>query len=75
MNNAGVYTFGPFESITEEEFRRHYDVNVLGPILTVQEALKHFGPDGGSVIDISSMSDAALPTTAVRLDQGAPWRT
>jgi 3-oxoacyl-[acyl-carrier protein] reductase len=55
VNNAGVYRFGPLESITEEEFHRHYDTNVLGPILAVQEALKHFGPEGGSVINISSV--------------------
>jgi 3-oxoacyl-[acyl-carrier protein] reductase len=55
VNNAGVYRFGPVESITESEFRRHYDTNVLGPILAVQEALKHFGPDGGSVVNISSI--------------------
>src|SRR5262249_14080123 len=55
VNNAGVYRFGPFESITEEEFHRHYDTNVLGPILAVQEALKHFGPEGGSLINISSV--------------------
>ncbi len=55
VNNAGVYRFGPVESITEEEFHRHYGVNVLGPILAVQEALKHFGPEGGSIINISSI--------------------
>ena len=55
VNNAGVYRFGPFESITEQEFHRHYDINVLGSILAVQEALKHFGPEGGSVINISSV--------------------
>lgn len=55
VNNAGVYKFGPIESITEAEFRRHYDVNVLGPILAVREALKHLGPGGGSVINISSV--------------------
>jgi 3-oxoacyl-[acyl-carrier protein] reductase len=59
VNNAGVYKFGPFESITEEEFRRHYGTNVLGPILAVQEALKHFGPEGGSVINISSVVGSA----------------
>ncbi len=59
VNNAGVYKFGPFESITEEEFHRHYGTNVLGPILAVQEALKHFGPEGGSVINISSIVGAA----------------
>jgi 3-oxoacyl-[acyl-carrier protein] reductase len=55
LNNAGVYRFGPVESITEAEFRRHYDTNVLGPILAVQEALKHFGPGGGSVVNLSSV--------------------
>jgi 3-oxoacyl-[acyl-carrier protein] reductase len=55
VNNAGVYRFGPIEGVTEAEFRRHYDTNVLGPILAVQEALEHFGPEGGSVINISSV--------------------
>jgi 3-oxoacyl-[acyl-carrier protein] reductase len=66
VNNAGVYQFGPFESISEAEFRRHYDVNVLGPILAVQEALKHFGPEGGGVINISSIvGSRPLPTTSL----------
>ncbi len=55
VNNAGVYRFGPIEGVTEEEFHRHYDTNVLGPILAVQQALEHFGPEGGSVINISSV--------------------
>jgi 3-oxoacyl-[acyl-carrier protein] reductase len=59
VNNAGVYRIGPFESITEEDFHRHYNINVLGPILAVQEALKHFGREGGSVINISSIVGAA----------------
>ena len=59
VNNAGDCRYGPFDSITEEEFRRHYYVNVLGPILAVQEALKHFGPEGGSVINISSVVGTA----------------
>jgi 3-oxoacyl-[acyl-carrier protein] reductase len=55
VNNAGVYRFGPIESITEAEFRRQYDTNVLGLILAVQEALKYFGPRGGTIINISSI--------------------
>lgn len=55
VNNAGVYKFGPIESITEAEFRRQYDTNVLGAILTIQEAIKHFGPQGGSIINLSSV--------------------
>ena len=56
VNNAGVFNFQPLEEITEVEFHRHYDTNVLGPIMATQEAVKHFGPDGGSVINISSVA-------------------
>ena len=55
MNNAGVYEFAPLEQITEEHFHKQFDLNVLGLILTTQEAVKHFDADGGSVINISSV--------------------
>src|SRR5438067_912220 len=45
VNNAGVFRFGPFEEVTEDAFHAHYNINVLGPILTMQEAVKRFGPD------------------------------
>ncbi|MCY1008630.1 SDR family oxidoreductase [Nannocystis pusilla] len=54
VNNAGVFRFDALEAVTEAEFRRQFDTNVLGPLLTVQEALKYFGPEGGSVINIGS---------------------
>jgi 3-oxoacyl-[acyl-carrier protein] reductase len=56
VNNAGVYQFEPLESVTEAEFHREFNTNVLGPILTIQEAVRHFGPEGGSVINISSVA-------------------
>jgi len=56
VNNAGVFQFEPFEAITEKEFHREFDPNVLGTILATQEALKHFSPSGGSVINISSIA-------------------
>jgi 3-oxoacyl-[acyl-carrier protein] reductase len=56
VNNAGVFQFDPIEGITEEEFHREFDTNVLGPILTIQEALKYFPASGGSVINISSIA-------------------
>ena len=56
VNNAGVYRFEPLEAVTEKEFHREFDTNVLGTILTIQEALKYFGPKGGSVINISSIA-------------------
>jgi 3-oxoacyl-[acyl-carrier protein] reductase len=56
VNNAGVYRFEPLEAVTEKEFHREFDTNVLGTILTIQEALRYFGPNGGSVINISSIA-------------------
>jgi 3-oxoacyl-[acyl-carrier protein] reductase len=55
VNNAGIYSFTPLEEVTEENFHRHFDLNVLGLLLTTQEALKHFGAKGGSVVNISSI--------------------
>jgi 3-oxoacyl-[acyl-carrier protein] reductase len=55
VNNAGVFRFDPLEAVTEDEFHREFDINVLGTLLATQEALKHFGPAGGSVINISSV--------------------
>src|SRR2546423_2513762 len=58
VNNAGVYKFLPLEEITEDEFHREFNINVLGTILATTEAVKHFGPNGGSVINISSIASA-----------------
>src|ERR1700752_647517 len=55
VNNAGGFRFGAITEITEQSFHLHYDINVLGAILTVQEAIKRFGADGGSIINISSI--------------------
>ena len=66
VNNAGIYAFQPLESVTEDEFHRQFNTNVLAPILTIREALKHFGPDGGSVINVSSVvSTSAVPNSVV----------
>jgi 3-oxoacyl-[acyl-carrier protein] reductase len=66
VNNAGVYEFAPLEQVTEEQFHRMFGTNVLGLILATQEAARHFGADGGSVINIgSAASSLTAPTTAV----------
>jgi 3-oxoacyl-[acyl-carrier protein] reductase len=66
VNNAGVYAFTPLESVTEAEFHREFNTNVLGPIMATQQALKHFGPAGGSVINISSVvSVASMPNAVI----------
>jgi 3-oxoacyl-[acyl-carrier protein] reductase len=61
VNNAGVYSFEPLEAVTEEEFHRQFNVNVLGLLLATQEAVKHFSADGGSVINISSVASSVTP--------------
>jgi 3-oxoacyl-[acyl-carrier protein] reductase len=55
VNNAGIYEFAPLESITPEHFHKQFDLNVLGLLLTTQEAVKLIGPEGGSVINIGSV--------------------
>src|SRR5213082_2022664 len=61
VNNAGVYEFIPLQDVTAEHFHRIFDLNVLGLILASQEAVKHFGPEGGSIINISSVAATAAP--------------
>ena len=48
VNNAGVYEFVPLEEVTEQQFHRMFDTNVLGMLLATQEALKHFNADGAA---------------------------
>lgn len=55
VNNAGIYEFSPLEGVTEEHFHKQFNLNVLGLLLTTQEAVKHFSPSGGSVVNISSV--------------------
>jgi 3-oxoacyl-[acyl-carrier protein] reductase len=65
VNNAGVYEFSPIEAITEDQFHRHFNVNVLGPLLTTQAAMKYLG-EGGSIINIGSgASRITPPATAI----------
>jgi 3-oxoacyl-[acyl-carrier protein] reductase len=61
VNNAGSYEFVPLENVTEEHFHKHFDVNVLGPLLAIQEATNYFGSEGGSVINISSSASKSAP--------------
>ena len=55
VNNAGVYEFQPIESVTTDHFHRQFNLNVLGLLLATQEAVKLIGPEGGSIINISSV--------------------
>jgi 3-oxoacyl-[acyl-carrier protein] reductase len=65
VNNAGVYEFSPIEGLTEEHFHRHFNINVLGPLLAIQAAVKHLG-EGGSIINIGSgVTRITPPNSAV----------
>jgi 3-oxoacyl-[acyl-carrier protein] reductase len=65
VNNAGVYEFAPLGDVTEESFHKLFNLNVLGLILSSQEALKYFGPAGGSIINIGSTASSLNIPTAV----------
>jgi 3-oxoacyl-[acyl-carrier protein] reductase len=60
VNNSGVYEFAPLEAITEEQFHKIFNVNVLGTLLTTQAAAKHLG-EGGSIINIGSAVTSLTP--------------
>jgi 3-oxoacyl-[acyl-carrier protein] reductase len=53
VNNSGVYEYAPIEAVTEEQFHKFFNINVLGLILTTQAAVKHLR-EGGSIINIGS---------------------
>jgi 3-oxoacyl-[acyl-carrier protein] reductase len=61
VNNAGIYDFAPIEEVTAEHFHKQFDLNVLGLLFATQEAAKHIGPEGGSIINISSVVSTFTP--------------
>ena len=65
VNNAGVYNLLPLEEVTEEDFHRHFNINVLGLLLATKEAAKLFGDEGGSVINIGSVASDLNPPNSV----------
>jgi 3-oxoacyl-[acyl-carrier protein] reductase len=66
VNNAGVYDLQPLEGVTEEHFHKHFNLNVLGLLLTTKEAVKLIGPEGGSIINVGSgVSSITPPNSAV----------
>jgi 3-oxoacyl-[acyl-carrier protein] reductase len=66
VNNAGIYEFAPIENVTAEHFHKLFDLNVLGLILSSQEAAQHFGDSGGAIVNISSVvATSAPPNTSV----------
>lgn len=66
VNNAVYQGYAPIEQISVEAFHQSFSVNVLGPVLTIQAALKVFGDKGGNIINISSgASKYPLPSASL----------
>ena len=66
VNNAGIYEFVPLEEVTPEHFHKMFDLNVLGLLLASREAAKHFGNNGGNIINIGSVASvSSIPNTSV----------
>ena len=63
VNNSGVYEFAPLEGISEDQFHKLFNINVLGLLLTTQAAAKHLG-EGASIINISSVVTSLTPATS-----------
>jgi 3-oxoacyl-[acyl-carrier protein] reductase len=64
VNNAGIYEFSPIGGITEGHFHKQFDLNVLGLVLASREAAKYFGPEGGSIVNLSSLASSLTPPNA-----------
>jgi 3-oxoacyl-[acyl-carrier protein] reductase len=64
VNNAGVYDWSPIDEITEEQFHKQFDVNVLGLLLATREAVKQFDSGGGNIINISSTVTSLTPPSS-----------
>ena len=60
VNNSGVYEFSPIADVTEDQFHKMFNINVLGLLLTTQAAVKQFG-EGASIINIGSGVTSILP--------------
>src|SRR5260370_4434381 len=73
VNNAGVFSFAPFEQFSEQEFHRQFNTNVLGMFLIIEAALPAFGAEGGSIINIGSeASVTAYPTLSIYVASKSP---
>jgi 3-oxoacyl-[acyl-carrier protein] reductase len=73
VNNAGVYEFRPLEAVDEQHYRKIFDLNVLGLLLTTKEAVAHMNGEGGSIINLSSIASKtpAANTSVYSATKGA----
>lgn len=64
VNNAGIYEYAPLEAITPEHFHKQFNLNVLGLLLTTQQAVLAFSDQGGSIVNISSLASTLTPPSS-----------
>ncbi|WP_232476317.1 SDR family NAD(P)-dependent oxidoreductase [Flavisphingomonas formosensis] len=56
VNNAGIVVLALVEQLSIEDWRRQIDVNLTSCFLGCRAAFRHFGPRGGAIVNISSIS-------------------
>lgn len=64
VNNAAVATFAPLSGITEDEFHREMNTNLLGTILTTQALASQDDIDAASIINVSTAGTVSHPSYA-----------
>lgn len=58
VNHAGSFAFAPLEAIDEAQIHSQFGVNLIGPILATQAAVKRFLKEGGRVINVISVASS-----------------
>ncbi|PJI92872.1 D-sorbitol dehydrogenase (acceptor) [Yoonia maricola] len=58
VNNAAIFTAAPIIEITQEDYKRVFDINVSGTLFTMQAAAKHMitRGKGGKIINMASQA-------------------
>ena len=54
VNNAGIAEESALVDVTRDSFRRVIDVNLYGPLLLMQRAVRNM-PSGGSIVNVASI--------------------
>ncbi|HEY2717501.1 MAG TPA: SDR family NAD(P)-dependent oxidoreductase [Solirubrobacterales bacterium] len=54
VNNAGVIVQGPLELVPDDELRRQFEINTLGPVRVIQSFLPLLRSGHGRVVNVSA---------------------
>lgn len=55
VNNAGIFDVSPFTELSNNDFRRHFDVNVMAPVDLIRRLITHMRP-GSSILNMASVA-------------------